>query len=759
MKIRSADTRTSVGGLRVIKSEKAKKAAVNLLKLLAGVLLGRIRIPGNCSPFAAGFTAACGADAGGACAAIGAMIGSTAGGFQSGIRYSAISLLIYAAAYVFRDTRLITKKRFMPAVAAAMSACVGAVYIKYDGRQLTDVVLYAADIILSYGSCRLYSEGMKRKGGSGRLAGLAALGISLVMALGRTEIMSTVSLGRFAAALGVLGAAYASGVGGGSAAGVALGIALELSAGGEGGVITALSLAGLFAGIFRSGGRLAAASAYVLANAAAALLAAPERMIPGLMYEAFAASVIFMLPPESFFSAVLPRAPGRAYLGAEREKAYMTDKLERASRAFADIYTVLAKASESRGGDDGISAVFDVAAERVCRGCAGRERCWGRDHEQTRSALADAGAVMNVRGSIRAEDIPEYFRNGCTELRPFIDQVNAEMRALMRRRQMKKRIKEDRELLYNQFRDMSAVLDGIMRSSGGGGREERRLEQRLNEHLASAGSRCVCGVFRDGNGRLHVDVGGEDLRALTSGKDWLEGMSAAAQVRLCRSALQPDGGVLSLYQEEPLEASVGIAALEKEGSRANGDMATWFKSPEGILYVIMSDGMGSGGEAADDSGTAVGIAERLLRAGIEPECAMSIMNSAMMLKNEKNMACASVDLMALNLFTGETSMYKYGAAPSYLRRKDRLETVKGESFAAGLESRAPDVTRMTLGAGSAAVIVSDGADCPSAISEKLMSFDGVSVKALASEILEKAAAEPGRRDDMTVLAVSVTGRE
>ncbi len=256
-----------------------------------------------------------------------------------------------------------------------------------------------------------------------------------------------------------------------------------------------------------------------------------------------------------------------------------------------------------------------------------------------------------------------------------------------------------------------------------------------------------------------MDVGGEDLRALTSGKDWLEGMSAAAQVRLCRSTLQPDGGVLSLYQEEPLEASVGIAALEKEGSRANGDMATWFKSQEGILYVIMSDGMGSGGEAADDSGTAVGIAERLLRAGIEPECAMSIMNSAMMLKNEKNMACASVDLMALNLFTGETSMYKYGAAPSYLRRKDRLETVKGESFAAGLESRAPDVTRMTLGAGSAAVIVSDGADCPSAISEKLMSFDGVSVKALASEILEKAAAEPGRRDDMTVLAVSVTGRE
>ncbi|MBO4331489.1 MAG: SpoIIE family protein phosphatase, partial [Oscillospiraceae bacterium] len=211
-------------------------------------------------------------------------------------------------------------------------------------------------------------------------------------------------------------------------------------------------------------------------------------------------------------------------------------------------------------------------------------------------------------------------------------------------------------------------------------------------------------------------------------------------------------------QAEPLQASVGIAAMEREGSRGSGDMAVWFKSPEGILYVIMSDGMGSGGEAADDSAAAVGIAERLLRAGIAPQYAMSIMNSAMLLKNEKNMACASVDLMALNLFTGETSMYKYGAAPSYLRKGDKLRTVKGESFAAGLETRAPDVTRMTLGAGCAAVIVSDGADCPETICEKLMSFDGGSVKTLAAEILEKAAGKLGRRDDMTVLAVSVSER-
>jgi stage II sporulation protein E len=188
-------------------------------------------------------------------------------------------------------------------------------------------------------------------------------------------------------------------------------------------------------------------------------------------------------------------------------------------------------------------------------------------------------------------------------------------------------------------------------------------------------------------------------------------------------------------------------------------MATYFKTAEGILYLLISDGMGSGKEAASDSSDAVKIAEKLLKAGLGPDLAMSILNSAMLLRSDKNMGCASVDLMAINLFSGETLMFKYGAAPSYVRKNGKVFEVNGESLAAGLSYCTPDLTRLKLAEGSAAVIISDGAaGNADEIMLKLSELNSDNVKSLAGSILESVARKGKTRDDMTVLTVSIEAR-
>lgn len=760
MKIKLLDKKPVGEDMGFREDKRIRTAAGYLLRLFAGFLLVQVRIFGSCSPFALGFVGACGGGIGGVCAAVGTMLGASIGGFEQAIRYSASALLIYSASFVFRDIKAAAKRRLAPLMSCLMAACVSLVYINYGGWNGENIAVYLADVILVYGSCRVYSAAVERKNGAGRYIGIAAFAMSLVMATSRVMIMDTISLGRFAAACGVLAIGYSAGIGVGSAAGVVLGMALDLAVGGRGAMAMIFGFAGMFSGFYGKKGRLAAAIAYVLANAVTAFWVAEGNVRMGLLYEAFAASVIFMLPPESIFSVFSIRGSSRAYFGAEREKEYFLDRAEQASRAFADIYEILVSTVEAGRNDNDISTVFDVAAEQVCRMCKKRERCWGADYERTKSALNDASAAMNIRGSSRVEDLPQHFRDSCDNVKAFIAASNEEMKALIRRRQMKNRINEDRSLLYNQFRDMSGLLEEIGCSCCGGGREERKTEERIGEYLEGIGASARCGVFRDRNSRLHIDIIGENLSAVTAGADWLEALSAAAGIKLC-SAPERDSGILHLYEAEPLKASVGIAAVEREGSRQNGDMATWFKTSDGILYLIISDGMGSGTEAAADSKTAVDIAGKLLKAGVSPQLVMSIMNCAMLLKNEKSLGCASVDLMAINLFTGETHMYKYGAAPTYVRRGGKVEAVKGESFAAGLENGSPDVTRIRLNAKSAAVIVSDGADNPELIENALMKFDCEGkdgVRGLAADILEKAAAQYGRRDDMTVLAVSVEKR-
>jgi stage II sporulation protein E len=101
-------------------------------------------------------------------------------------------------------------------------------------------------------------------------------------------------------------------------------------------------------------------------------------------------------------------------------------------------------------------------------------------------------------------------------------------------------------------------------------------------------------------------------------------------VRLCR----PNGldaeteGRVTLLEAEPYSVSVGIASMKKKGESVSGDRGTYFKTDQGVLCILLSDGMGSGESAARESVAAVRILERFLRTGVDPAVAMQKLNSA-----------------------------------------------------------------------------------------------------------------------------------
>ena len=121
--------------------------------------------------------------------------------------------------------------------------------------------------------------------------------------------------------------------------------------------------------------------------------------------------------------------------------------------------------------------------------------------------------------------------------------------------------------------------------------------------------------------------------------------------------------------------------------------------------------------------------------------------------------------MCIDLFTGETGFYKYGAAPSYVRSGKSIRRVRSESLAAGLtasDTSAPDVVRMRLKPGCLALIASDGVIAGTNdawLRAVLSDNDGKDTKALARETLQTALKQYGCGDDMTVLAVSIDSRE
>ena len=143
---------------------------------------------------------------------------------------------------------------------------------------------------------------------------------------------------------------------------------------------------------------------------------------------------------------------------------------------------------------------------------------------------------------------------------------------------------------------------------------------------------------------------------------------------------------------------------------------------------------------------------------------MKILNSVMLLRSSDAWGYATVDLMCVDLFTGDTCFYKYGAAPSYVKTGRSIRRIKGEALAAGLTlggGIAPDIVRMRLKAGCTAVIASDGvlADAEEdGWLKELLGRAGDDMKALARLTVKEAEKLYGASDDMTVVTVRVEER-
>ena len=267
-------------------------------------------------------------------------------------------------------------------------------------------------------------------------------------------------------------------------------------------------------------------------------------------------------------------------------------------------------------------------------------------------------------------------------------------------------------------------------------------------------------VFRVRGGRLRAEISSNSLGLLKRDELWLDKLSQVLGVRLCTGDGDLSSGALVLLEAEPLALRVGEANAKKSGETVSGDRSMCFRTDEGMLYVILSDGMGSGPEAARMSGAALNILERFLRAGVTPELALSILSDLYLLRGGDGLECATVDLLRVNMFTGEACLYKCGAAPSYVKRGKGVKRYAspGVNLRGGTKKIG---SKLTLSPGALAVMASDGLTAGPDdrwLRDALAELDASDPGALARELISKARERVGDEDDMTVIAVACEER-
>jgi len=208
---------------------------------------------------------------------------------------------------------------------------------------------------------------------------------------------------------------------------------------------------------------------------------------------------------------------------------------------------------------------------------------------------------------------------------------------------------------------------------------------------------------------------------------------------------------------------VASSLRPREGQNVCGDQLDSFEVG-GAVYLLLSDGMGSGEAAHREAAMTVRLLRQFLEAGIEPGPALKTLNTALSLRGESGGGFTTIDLLALQRSSGQAALYKYGAAPSYCKRGGSVSRYAGQSLPAGLQAvrDAPECTRLQLTAGSFFVMVSDGiADAGNDewLQNLLAGWSGRDVNALVSLILAESRGRKGLEDDCAVLALHLSSGE
>ena len=229
-------------------------------------------------------------------------------------------------------------------------------------------------------------------------------------------------------------------------------------------------------------------------------------------------------------------------------------------------------------------------------------------------------------------------------------------------------------------------------------------------------------------------------------------------------ACQREGSLSTqaIYEQVPaLSLEIGAALRSRSGEEVTGDSYVSRALPGGRHMLALSDGMGSGVNAMQESRAALEMTVESLRAGYTQAQALSVVNALMLMCTGREMY-ATMDLCLVDLHSGEAAFEKMGACASYVVRSGEVRTVQAQTLPVGvLPDAQPGSMRMTLACGDVVVMLSDGVlesypGGEEALQEAIAKLCRLHPQAVGERLIEQCLLHSEARDDMSVLCMRVS---
>lgn len=433
-------------------------------------------------------------------------------------------------------------------------------------------------------------------------------------------------------------------------------------------------------------------------------------------------------------------------------------KLKNMSDAFSSLSEVFYTVSDTmkKPGLTETSRLVSDCCSQICSRCALSGICWGNQQKLSANVTTGVAARLLSDGAVSSLDFAKPFSGQCNHLDQLVELINHRFSELNA-----SDVKNHKtRLLAGEYSSVSRLLKS---TAGELDREleyNPALENRAKKVLAELGIlyRRVA-IF--GNRELRIDVYGIALERVSLASD--EVLTAFGNEFSCvfdapDFLMFEESVVMRLTRKRKIALECAKSGCTKKGEAVSGDSCLFFETQRDYFYALICDGMGSGREAAFTSRLSSIFIEKLMHCATPKNVTLEMLNTFLMAKTDETFS--TVDLLEVDLFSGDANFIKAGAAPSFILRGDRLHRIESRTPPAGaLYRMCAEQTTFSLREGDFVIQMSDGAEGTAEGAGWLIrllsgaSFDSAAV--LCDRIFEKAKEKGNFRDDLSVCVVKI----
>lgn len=705
---------------------------------------------------------------------LGALSGYIIFSGSSSFRYVAAMIAVIAIRWTLSDIKRLNRHFLYSAtVSFVPTFATGLAMMSVGGFSARLFSLYTTEAILSGAAAYFISRTSVMLAGTRSLGMLMPQELACLIMSGCIGILALsnfmigpLSLGRILSVIIILFSARYGGIPGGAISGIATGVVLGMSSAEYAFLGSAYAFGGLMAGLFAPVGRIASTIAFILGTVITGMQTGESADIIRVVYEIIAASLIFLILPQntgSFLRAVFISNNGDDHAEGLRRSIIM--RLDFASKALANVSDDVEEVSErlSRIVTPTMESVYKEAVDNTCSRCGMKVFCWEHRDGVSLESFDHISGKLRSEGEIKPEDFREDFKKKCCRTSEMAAAVNKSYKHYLASEAAEKRIDEVRQVVAGQFCGLGDILGEMAEEYSNYEVFDNDLAELITIKLKELGLKPAAVSCRiDYLGRMTIEAETSD----TDRKKLKRALMVHEISKLCGrrfdtpSVTSAFGSLRITMCERPcLDVEIAGSQHISGDGRLCGDHITYFTDGTGKMTAIISDGMGTGGRAAVDGGMASSIMEKLLKAGLGYDCALKVVNSALLVKSGDE-SLATLDIVSVDLYSGKTDFMKAGAALSFIRKLGDMYRVETPSLPAGILPQVEfTYTEDELMEGDIIVMVSDGAIATGEdwIEHIISSWEEKSMQQLADHIIDEAVARrsDGHDDDITVIAMQI----